>query len=362
MNKKKKVGVLTFHDYDNYGAILQSYALQKKLEELNVKAELIDYRCDYIHKVFGLSSLKKRGLFTYIYTVIGHICYLPRRRKCNQFRKKLHYSPRVRQDDKKRISQRYDVFIAGSDQIWDYRLTDFDKTYFFDFVESGRLCSYAASIGENLPPQEYQEEYAKLLSRFDRILVREEYGADIVEGLTGARPDISCDPTLLFTREQWEELAKDPKTKEPYILVYQLGINREIVDFTKKLAEQTGLKVKYVPFPLVGLLKCQCNIAVGPQEWIGLFKNAEYVISDSFHGIVFALLFNRKFFTLVHGHHMNKRVEQLLKKVNLTEQIIENMENDLQEGFDREIDFTYANEVIRKMREESFALLKELVE
>ena len=86
---KKRIGVITFHNYDNYGAILQSYALQKKLRELGTYPEIIDYSCQYISNPFRLINLKEKGLFNYIYGAIGHICYIPRRRKCNQFRKHM---------------------------------------------------------------------------------------------------------------------------------------------------------------------------------------------------------------------------------------------------------------------------------
>lgn len=357
---KKRAGIITFHNYDNYGAILQSYGLQKKLRELGTYPEIIDYHCDYISNPFRFINLKEKGLFNYIYGAIGHICYLPRRRKCNQFRRHMKYSEPVKAGSMGNVEDKYDIYIAGSDQIWDYKLTNFDKSYFLDFVKGNRCkCSYAASIGEHLPPEGYLADYRALLLDFDEILVRESYGADIVEELTGKRPDVVCDPTLLLTAQEWEKLLVEPKTKKKYILVYQLGINREIVDFVKRLKQKTGYPVIYIPFPLVGLLKCRCKIAIGPSEWMGLFKNAEYVVSDSFHGVVFSLLFNRKFFTMINGHHQNRRVEQLLKMVNLSGRTLDHVED---EALTADIDFSYANEQLEKFRLRSLEHLKKLVE
>lgn len=357
---KKSVGVITFHNYDNYGAILQSYGLQAKLKELDLNPEIIDYNCEYISNPFRLVNLKEKGLFNYIYGAIGHICYIPRRRKCQKFRKKyMRYSSPVRKGDMSHVSGKYDMYIAGSDQIWDYKLTNFDTTYFLDFVDEGKKkYSYAASIGEHLPPEILRGKYSALLKRFDKILVRENYGADIVEELTGGRPECVCDPTLLLSAEEWGFFVKDPKRKDKYILVYQLGINTEIVEFARRLAKKTGYHIVYIPFPLVGLLKCSCKIAIGPSEWLGLFKNAKYVVSDSFHGVVFSLLFNRPFFTMVNGHHTNKRVEQLLKTVKLSHRVIDHVSD---EGLVSPIDFTYANQQIEKMREDSFQALKDMV-
>ena len=132
---KKRIGVITFHNYDNYGAILQSYALQKKLRELGTYPEIIDYSCQFISNPFRLINLKEKGLFNYIYGAIGHICYIPRRRKCNQFRKHMKYSEPVTKGNMRAVSGKYDIYIAGSDQVWDYKLTNFDQTYFLDFPE-----------------------------------------------------------------------------------------------------------------------------------------------------------------------------------------------------------------------------------
>ena len=105
-------------------------------------------------------------------------------------------------------------------------------------------------------------------------------------------------------------------------------------------------------------MNCSCKIAIGPAQWMGLFKNAEYVISDSFHGVVYSLLFNRNFFAMVNGHHMNRRVQQLLKMVGLSHRTIENVSD---EELTQPIDFTFANEEIARFREESLAQLRSLV-
>lgn len=356
---KKRIGVITFHNYDNYGAILQSYALQKKLRGLGTYPEIIDYSCQYISNPFRLINLKEKGLFNYIYGAIGHICYIPRRRKCNQFRKHMKYSEPVTKGNMRAVSGKYDIYIAGSDQVWDYKLTNFDQTYFLDFPEKGKKkCSYAASIGEHIPPEQFRNDYSRLLNDFDEILVREDYGADIVNELTGKKPEVVCDPTLLLTADEWNKLLKEPKIRGKYILVYQLGINPEIVNFARRLKKETGYRIVYIPFPLVGLLKCRCEITVGPAEWMGLFKNAEYVISDSFHGVVFSLLFNRKFFAKADGHHKNRRVEQLLKLVNLSDRTMNDVSD---EQLTEEIDFTYANEQLANFRNFSLHKLSEMV-
>jgi len=355
----KKIGVLTFHNYDNYGAILQSYALQKCLERLGAEAEIIDYRCDYISNPFQLKRLKNKGIFNYIYGAIGYICYLPRRKKCNEFRKLLKYSAPVGRSTVASVDGKYDVFLAGSDQIWDWHLTDFDRTFFLDFVTKGKKCSYAASLGEHLPPEEMQAEYRELLQKFDRILTREAYGADVVEKLLGNRPDCTCDPTLLLTGEEWEPLMEQRKNRKPYILVYQLGVNPSFVKFVKRMQQKTGLDVVYVPFPLVGAVKCSMQLTAGPARWLRLFKDAQYVLTDSFHGAVFSLLFRKPFFVRVDGHHVNRRVQELLERLQLTERIISDDLPD--EKLTAPIDYTFADAELQKMREDSLQKLAEVI-
>jgi len=356
----KKVGVITFHNYDNYGAVLQSYALQECIKRYGAQTEIIDYNCKYITNPFQLKRLKNKGFFNYIYGAVGYICYLPRRRKCNKFRRMMKYSEPVNKENIGSLNGKYDVFITGSDQIWDYHLTDFDRTYFLDFVTQGKKCSYAASIGEHLPPEKYQKEYSELLGSFDRILVRESYGADVVEQLTGRRPDCTCDPTLLLSGEEWEQLIeKTSEKQEDYILVYQLGVNPSFVKFVKRLKKKMKLPVKYIPFPLVGILGCSTNLTAGPEEWLKLFRNAKYIVTDSFHGAVFSVLFHKPFFVRVDGHHVNKRVEELLTHLNMTDRIISESLTD--EMLSAEVDYSYADEILQSMRKDSLNKISEII-
>ncbi len=356
---QKKAGVITFHDYDNYGAILQSYALQQKLKELGADAEIIDYTCDYISNPFQLKRLKSKGLFNYIYGAIGYICYLPRRRKCRRFRERLAYSRHVDAKTVAQLDGQYDVFIAGSDQVWDWHLTNFDRTYLLDFVTRGKKCSYAASMGEHLPAEEYRQAYTELLNSFDQITMREDYGAEVVEQLIGQKPCSVCDPTLLLTGEEWAKLVPEKKKRKPYILVYQLGVNPSFVSFVKRMQKLTGLNVVYVPFPLVGLMKCRIQLGVGPEEWIGLFRDAEYVVTDSFHGAVFSILFHKSFFVRSDGHHKNRRAEEFLTRLGLASRLISGEQTD--EELTAPVDYAVADRELANFREASVDQLRKMI-
>ncbi|ROR31466.1 polysaccharide pyruvyl transferase [Mobilisporobacter senegalensis] len=354
-----KVGIITFHNYNNYGAILQSYALQKILYNLGCESEIIDYNCNYISKPYRYINLKQKGFFTYLFGVIGFICYLPRKKRCNEFRKLMNYSISVNNSNINSLSNAYDYYISGSDQVWNYKLTNFDKNYFLEFVnDNKKKLSYAASFGLSNIQNQYRQEYAKLLSKFNKILVREKQGANIVNDLIGQVPEVVLDPTLLLTQDDWINVSSDIKRKKEYILVYQLGFSKRLINFTKKLSRETSCEILFIPFPLGKSIKCRPLINIGPKEWLGLFKNAKYIVSDSFHGIIFSVLFNKNFFAEVSGQHKNSRAENFLSQFGLKDRIIS---NDYKVQLTQDIDYTVINERINIAREKSIESLKNML-
>lgn len=357
-----KVGVVTFQQSNNYGAILQSYALQKTINKLGCEGELIDYRCDYIGKPYKLINLKKKGFFSYIFGVIGFICYLPRKKNCNLFRKNMRFSKRVYKDTVGELNNVYDIFITGSDQVWNYKLTNSDSTYLLDFVKDyNKKFSYAASFGLNSIEDEQKENYSKLLKNFNQIYLREEKGINIVKKLCDKESNVVLDPTLLLTKDEWLCVTKEYKTSKDYILVYQLGISSKLIDFISNLARKKNCKVIYIPFPLGKFIKCKCSLFTGPSEWLGLFKNAKYVVTDSFHGTVFSILFNKNFFTEICGQNkgVGSRIENFIEKFGLQERlVIDGINNSI----DNEIDYIRVNKILEDEREKSLACLRNILQ
>lgn len=352
-----KIGIITFHDYNNYGAILQSYALQKVLMSRGCDSEIIDYKCEYIRKPYRLINLRKKGLFTYLFGLVGFICYLPRKKRCDIFRKQMKYSMPFCDSNIDKIADTYDAYITGSDQVWNYKLTNFDKNYFLKFVsDDTKKFSYAASFGLTILDEQYKSEYAKLLSSFNAITVREEQGANIVNELTSRMPEIVLDPTLMLTCEEWNEVTKKYKNDSDYILVYQLGLSKKVIEFTKKLSNECNCKIIFVPFPLGKFIKSKISISIGPDGWLGLFKNAKYVVTDSFHGIIFSVLFNKNFYAEVSGQHKNSRAENFLSRFKLSDRIIDNVKD-----LHQIIDYNEVNKEITIEREKSIQCLKNML-
>lgn len=360
--KKMKIGVLTFQTTNNFGAILQSYALQKVLQELGQNPEIINYQCEYISKPYKLINFKKKGIRGYLFSLIGYICYLPRTKACDNFRKHMKYSSKVNTKNINKIADDYDCYIVGSDQVWNYRLTNGDTRYLLDFVkENSKKFSYAASLGVKEIDLVHKETYSKLLSQFSFISVREKQGAEVVERLINQPVSVVLDPTLLLSANEWLQIAKDPKIEEEYILVYQLGISKRMVNFVKNISKKTGLRVLYIPFPLGGYVGCRCKWKIGPAEWLGLFANASYIVTDSFHGTAFSILFNKPFYTEASGQHQNvgSRLYNLLEMFGLEGCLFS---DEIQFEIAPQVDYGSVNEKLEIERNKSKDFLKSFLD
>lgn len=357
-----RVGIVTFQHANNYGALLQAYALQRSVKQLNQQCDIITYESGYIEAPYSFSQLKRKGFKAWVVGIIGYVCYLPRKKKCNAFRKNMTYSRKVNRKDVSDLNDEYDIFIAGSDQVWNYKLTGGDMNFLLGFVrDNKKKNSYAASIGLNEIEPYMHDVYIKNLMQFKNISVRERRAKEIISELAGIDCKVVVDPTLLLKAQEWEDVIADTVEKGNYIVVYQLGISKRFTDYVKDLAATKGLKVKYIPFPLGGHVKSQSMLTIGPSEWLGLFKQAQYVVTDSFHGIVFSLVFHKQFMVEVNETNKNVggRIYDLLQMVNLEKRMLNAKEPD---NIDFKIDFEKVDVVLSSQREQSKNYLKMMIE
>ncbi len=352
-----KIATLTYQRHDNYGAMLQCYALQKKIEETGVEAEVIDYICEVSGNPYGLTALKAKGIKRYITGIIGAITRLPRIKSFEKFRKLIKMSKTVTKNDISQLGACYDGYIVGSDNVWNSDITGLDENYFLSFVADNRKkTSFAASFGNSKIKDEHRTRYKKLLSDFTILTSREETGANLIRDLTGKEAEAVCDPSLLLTLEEWDALAIDTPEKEPYLLAYQMVPSRTFVNFVKKVAKKKSLKVIYIPFPY-SFIECKIKLRIGPLEWLGLFKKAEYVITDSFHGCVFSVIFKKQF--VVRISQLGERIENLLETLTLKNRIVTNPD----EVFIQEnIDYSKIEPFLELYRERSEKKLNEIIE
>lgn len=344
-----KIGIITFQETNNYGAILQNYALQQALIKKGHQAETIDYKSRYIGKPYRFSHLKNKGLFAYLFGVMGYMIYMPRTAKCNRFKKKIQYSRAVKREELDRLNQEYDCFITGSDQVWNYKLTGMDATYLLDFVEDKRKCnSFAASVGLSEIESEKQNKYRELLQNYNRISVRERSAGALLEPILDKQVEVVSDPCILLTKEEWKEAAAQMREPGSYVLVYQLGVSPDVVRRAKKIAAEKNLKVVYVPFPVGDLGFGTWDMFAGNAELLGYLKDAAYVVTDSFHGTLLSIIFNKLFFTKVSGTHsgVGSRITDMLTDFGLQDRII-GEDEDCFKG----IDYDRVNQIISRKRE-----------
>jgi len=352
-----KIATLTYQRHDNYGAMLQCYALQKKIEELGYETEVIDYICEVSEKPFSLKALKAKGIKRYITGSIGAITRFPRAKKFREFRKLLRMSEVVTEKNISTIGNSYDGYVVGSDNVWNADITGLDERYFLSFVfDKRKRASYAASFGSSKIKDKDKEKYTELLNGFSKLATREHSGAKLIKNLTGRDADVVCDPSILLTKEQWEKLASEPSEKYPYLLAYQMVPSGAFVKFVNEVAKKKGLKVIYIPFPY-GKIKCKTKMKIGPLEWLGLFKNAEYIVTDSFHGCAFSVLFEKEF--CVRISQLGERIENILSILDIKDRVVENAEEVMKLPL---IDYSAVSDKLRIFREESTNKLKEILE
>ena len=351
-----KIGVITFFNYCNFGAALQAYALSQTLKALGHEPEYIDYTCPFIGNPFSLNSLKKRGAVGYVYTAAGKVFYLPRQGLFRAFRERIPHTSPVTPENIAQYADCYDKYIAGSDQVFSARLTGFDTNYFLDFVkDSSKKLSYAASFGGAEIDEGHRADYARLLGDFAALSVREDYGAELVRQLTGREAAVNLDPTLLLRREDWAALAAPSRKKQPTLLVYQLGFSHTVVKAARQIARKKRVHVEYIPFPLGGVTTGRYRLRLGPSEWLAQFRDADYIVTDSYHGIIFSLLFEKKFLVVADGQHKNRRVLSLLEHLGLTDRVI----TDSIPDFEARIDYARVNAILEQDRQQSIQWLRE---
>ena len=224
----------------------------------------------------------------------------------------------------------YDVYVAGSDQIWNYMHTDFLDVYFLEFANrfNAKKIAYAASLSVPDIPVRLRSEYKKYFENMDCIAVRELNGKGIVEKYSNKKATVVLDPTLLICKQEWRDnVANEIKKGEKYVLIYTLSGSKYIRNLAKSIAQQIGdgckvlnIKSDFRPEKKDGI---EHLYQVGPKEWVGLVMNAAYMVTDSFHGTAFSINFNVPFTTLLNpSSNMNSRALSILEITGLTDRII----------------------------------------
>lgn len=360
-----KIGILTFHRANNYGAILQAFSLQRTIINMGHQVELIDYHQPYIITSYSSFYLNFKNLKSFImsfaYSLIHFPFVLVKNHKFNSFRnnymtisaKKYHYG---------QMFCGYDACIVGSDQVWNGDITNFDTTFFLSNLDqTTKKISYAASFGkDNLTSKDF--EYIKNnINQIQYISIRESKGADLVKGIIGSDIDVVLDPTLLSDFSFWNQFLTKPKSNDSYILVYMIHPNIEVLNIANLISIRLNIKVKYIKDSIKKTkYGFKNSMSVGPIEFINLINNADFIVTNSFHGTAFSILFNKNFITVPHNT-MGERMMNLLHLLNLEGRLI-NQCDKLSNDFELEINYELPNRILDVERVKSLNFLRKSLE
>lgn len=328
-----KVGILTFHDALNYGAVLQAYALQSYLSEIrNNKVEIINYRPENRPK-FQPSVFKASN---FIKQIVGNciIAYYRRSFKLRdkrflQFSTKYHnLSNRVYTslDDFNKYCHDYSVLIAGSDQVFNPKKDS--QVYYLGFNANGcKRIAYAPSIGLVELSPEQKAMIRPWVNNFDALSCRESEGAKLLSSISHSDVPVVCDPVCLISKQQWHTIAERPNY-DNYIFVFDLNGGKPLFDLAVKLKRQTGLPIVYSSLkaihPYVNASRIRHDL--GPAEWLGHIINASYVVTDSFHGTMLSLVLGIPVLCKIAVASTSSRITTIMSRLGINDQLVENIE------------------------------------
>lgn len=362
----KKVAVITRHSVANYGSVLQSYATQKIFESLGTECVIIDYSKKEetglnLAKTLCYNSKKwsKNGITRLIYTVIQTPNYFLSYKKFEKYRNLLlnqtiTYSSFEELKSNPPIA---DIYCTGSDQVWGKIGRDIiDKAYFLEFVPKDAKCiSYAASIGTATVQAKVIKYFKKYLKKYSKILVREQSAVEILKSIGFENSEMVLDPTLLLNYSKWSNLTSCKPYKKKYVLVYQLHDNKEMELYCKKISNKLGLELIRICPSLQSIFRTGKSVLLpNPSEFLSYIKNAEYIITDSFHGTVFSIIFNKEFVDIM-PENTSTRIESLLELLTLEDRILKDYGNF--SVFDKKIDYNRVNKKLDIEREKSIKKL-----
>lgn len=362
MSTRKTVATITYHRSDNFGSVLQAYALGEKLRQMGYDQFVIDYRKAEVEAAYQILQplTSKYNLITDCYRLLHYPALKRRKVRYEQFRRQWLRLSGVYKDKQAlmELPPKADVYITGSDQVWHTGILDFDGSYLLDFVKEGKKISYAASgIKERTGEAEIAFIRAETAD-FDAVSVRERVAA---EKLGGEIP-VVIDPVLLLTKADWEAVCTGLQRKKPYMLCYFAGgVSRDFERFTREKAKQMGLERVILMPEWRNLFRPGKNCYdAGPAEFLSLLSGADMVCTNSFHGTALSVLLNRPFIVGQAEPFSDDRIATFLGAVGLTDREIDPADPVVPELL--QVDFTSANQALQELRRRDGQWLQETIE
>ena len=325
-----KIGIFTYHIVDNYGAVLQAYCLQEYLRMQGYDVYIVNYTPDYLIKpymVFSYSSQLGDSILLKAKSFIRACIVAPMRWiKKVKFQNFRHKYLRLANCDLSNSQCDFDVFIFGSDQIWNSVISQgVDRIYFGRFKAACNkiILSYSASVGSVFNIDARTFSLMRLyLKNFNAISVREETLANYIKEKFKLNVNVVCDPVFLNDISLLDNIAIKPKENNPYLLLFLMSYDAESILFAKKTSKKMGLKLVNLA-TYESLLNYQKQKFVSPEMFIGYIKYASFIITTSFHGTAFSVLYKKNFYTLYRNENSNERAFSLLRSLGLEDRMVE---------------------------------------
>lgn len=361
MEQKKKIGIITLSASDNCGSLLQCYALKKLLEPYG-DVEVINFSSKSSHKIYDIPKLNLKYFLRLIRKPKERKRYLRllnSKKAYNSFRTK-HLNIKGKEifpEELYKIKDKYDIFVAGSDQIWNVRMVDFDEAFFLGWTNKKKV-AYAPSLGESdIRVSDNYKQIIKWINDFKYLSVREEIGKKCLDEISNSNALKLPDPTLVLEEKSWKSLVGEPLIKGEYIFYYSWAYCEDCqLNLVKKEAERLKLPVividarkwadkdeKYYGFTL--------SKHEGPLAYLNLMYYAKQVYVESFHGMVFAYIFKKNFYLLDTNKDLNELDKRLKDFVNLlkTQDRIMTIYNYKNIDFNKNFEYS-TNETLEKLK------------
>lgn len=376
----KKIGILTFHYAHNYGAVLQAFALKTKLQRMGYEVQILNYQNHYIARRYrrGIHiDIWKRDIlpnrWRRIFNIIKEQCYgkVEWHEQWDAFEKFIQEylvgkgeEPVLFIRDMEKTG--CDVYILGSDQIWAKELTHgLDLVYFGQFAPHKKKISYAASVPNGNIPEAEKGLFKDYLIALESISVREERLAENLRELLEKEVTTVVDPTLLLEETDYDTIVYErPIVEEPYVFVYYVVENEMLSRLARQTAKKMKCKLVELHYHRTAELDKRmkenrtviCIYTAGPKEFLTYIRDAQMVLTNSFHGTVFSILFRKKFYSV---YETNGRIENLLGFLGLEQRHTTEIEKICPE---EEIDYANLAEKLEKYRHASVSFLQKAIE
>lgn len=362
----KRIGIITYHRSRNYGAQLQAYASRVALEKMGYKAEVIDGNGIGCPKSFF--SWNTSGLRAFLGALRNNMLSLVSERRRAKLFADFSQSyiglsaPCPTRESLLEQCKTYDAVITGSDQVWHPQICEGDTTFFLDLpLRPEQKIAYAPSFGVSEYSEEEAAKYMPLINDIAHLSVREQAGQELIRRHTGREAQLVLDPTMLLTRADWEQPALPSPYKKPYLFYFTILDEQPGLDaMVRRIAAQRGLQIVRIgglkDLLKRGFINARAN---GPREFLGLVRDADFVVTTSFHGTVFSILFEKEFLCVLNNNDRNSRLETLAEQTGLWAQLVRDAHQyDYRRDY-RSPDYAAVSRRLPELRQHSLDFLKQ---